>query len=395
MLPSCVPANQPARDEVPNLQQPRDDISVPSSSRSSSSGPPVLLPLGRIYPVPIEECPDKNLATALAAMSHFDLALLVPEAHRQAHMTGARTRHDDVHIKQEQTTEVDDILIDFARFFLLKVLLRDSDMKQLSPTPIMEAMWRTAILNTRFYQELCRAVNGGAFIHHTTANDSMDARAQEATRLRRMRRMKEEYRALYQAEPLEYRVDAQGMPAEAGSKGEANVDSDSNCLMPFAPPALVGNHHAANSDVQAEIDRRGAVSVEGRVAQSEQTDSTWNASASGHPDRKTTWLPPHPSRPPWANLTRGYRGMRYSNRPYGFYLDDAERKAYAFNYDGEALGYRADAIRPRGIRGIKMRMLWDDSCRPWESAESKLVYRTKLQKVRAAYAVAQPAQDSS
>jgi large subunit ribosomal protein L40e len=58
-------------------------------------------------------------------------------------------------------------LLEFQRFLELKVFTLDVDGSKLEPTPLMERMWRAAVLDTRFYARLQRRL--GMLLHRRRA----------------------------------------------------------------------------------------------------------------------------------------------------------------------------------------------------------------------------------
>ncbi|CAG8951420.1 hypothetical protein HYFRA_00007335 [Hymenoscyphus fraxineus] len=67
-----------------------------------------------------------------------------------------------------------DAVTEFRRFLTLKILVRDTMADQISPTPLMDAVWHQLILNTQVYEELQTRI--GLKLHHRPSGAS-DAEA--------------------------------------------------------------------------------------------------------------------------------------------------------------------------------------------------------------------------
>jgi hypothetical protein len=86
---------------------------------------------------------------------------------------------------------------EFERFVELKVFLRDTDAVKISPTPLMDAMWHAAILDTVFYAGL--QVKLGMMIHHRPSG----AHPEEAeARKKRLINLGNVYSVRYDSEPF-------------------------------------------------------------------------------------------------------------------------------------------------------------------------------------------------
>ncbi len=86
---------------------------------------------------------------------------------------------------------------EFERFVELKVFLRDTDAVKISPTPLMDAMWHAAILDTVFYAGL--QVKLGMMIHHRPSG----AHPEEAeARRKRLTNLGNVYHVRYDSEPF-------------------------------------------------------------------------------------------------------------------------------------------------------------------------------------------------
>lgn len=99
-----------------------------------------------------------------------------------------------------------DLLQDFVRFFLLKLMFDgDARLDLLSPTPLMDAIWHHCILSTNFYMNhLCwlghTAHCKTPFIHHRIPPQTPE---EDAARLVRLQRMRTAYRLAFNDSPIE------------------------------------------------------------------------------------------------------------------------------------------------------------------------------------------------
>ncbi|KAF4618981.1 hypothetical protein G7Y89_g14866 [Cudoniella acicularis] len=59
---------------------------------------------------------------------------------------------------------IDQAVEEFRRLIALKTFYKDQNAEMLSPTPLMDTLWHAAILDTRFYAELQKAL--GCVLHH-------------------------------------------------------------------------------------------------------------------------------------------------------------------------------------------------------------------------------------
>ena len=62
--------------------------------------------------------------------------------------------------------DVDMLLVEFIKFLIIKVTLRDYKAEKCSPSFWVDRVWHLAVLYTRLYNELCTKNLGGEFIHH-------------------------------------------------------------------------------------------------------------------------------------------------------------------------------------------------------------------------------------
>ncbi len=66
--------------------------------------------------------------------------------------------------KAHSDKDIDSVLCEYRRFMELKVAMGDYDATQLSPSPLVDAMWHLHILDTRQYLAMCS--EQPSFIHH-------------------------------------------------------------------------------------------------------------------------------------------------------------------------------------------------------------------------------------
>lgn len=91
------------------------------------------------------------------------------------------------------------ILEEFKRFMLIKVLFRDDAGTIVSPTSVMDELWHSAVLNTKFYTKLMKNINNGQMLHHRTKDAFQD---DDDARYYRAELMASAYRALFGAVPI-------------------------------------------------------------------------------------------------------------------------------------------------------------------------------------------------
>jgi hypothetical protein len=103
-------------------------------------------------------------------------------------------------------------LIEFVRFMLLKLHMRDYEGKVLSPTPLMDAVWHTAILNTRVYVDMMALLENhdGEWMHHETLNDTAENKQKRQARVAMTVAM---YKVMFETDPWTAPVEAQPSPA--------------------------------------------------------------------------------------------------------------------------------------------------------------------------------------
>jgi len=151
---------------------------------------------------------EPRLHQAAAALATVDWSTLKDEAERLSKITdGDWFKRGKVLVEARDVTPMD-IIIEFVRFILIKVSLYDWVLVRAWPTPIMESLWKCAILNTPFYRMLCEKVNDGYYMYRSA--DAIDLlyptlseRGREDQRQFRVRRVMMEYCSLFGAIPLE------------------------------------------------------------------------------------------------------------------------------------------------------------------------------------------------
>jgi len=170
--------------------------------------------------VPSGVFPGELFASKLSLLTTFDFAPLLP------HSRSALIQHG---LSAELAPR---LLLDFARFLLLKVLFEDWNADKISPTPLMDLVWHAAILNTRFYEQLLLRLN--VRIHHTAVAglESPEEFASgggdsfEQCRALRRQLAVDSYRAIYGTEPLS--VDSAALaPPTAKSSSSTCHDASS------------------------------------------------------------------------------------------------------------------------------------------------------------------------
>jgi hypothetical protein len=90
---------------------------------------------------------------------------------------------------------------EFKRFLQLKQFTRDVDEKKLQPTPLMAYMWRAAVLDTRFDDDLEEHI--GMRLHHTPADFDDEGNEIEAAESLRLAFLRTLYESRYSSLPLE------------------------------------------------------------------------------------------------------------------------------------------------------------------------------------------------
>jgi hypothetical protein len=91
-------------------------------------------------------------------------------------------------------------LREFERFLELKQFMKDSKPEKLSPTPLMDAVWHAALLETELYDRIEEHI--GIRLHHSTAGAATDAVA-SAERGRRLAVLHQLYHLRYNEHPVE------------------------------------------------------------------------------------------------------------------------------------------------------------------------------------------------
>ncbi len=86
---------------------------------------------------------------------------------------------------------------EFRRFMDLKVVLRDKYAVKISPTPLMDAMWHAAVLDTVFYAGLQKELK--MTIHHRPSGAGP---AEAEARRKRLTNLGNVYRLRYDSEPF-------------------------------------------------------------------------------------------------------------------------------------------------------------------------------------------------
>ncbi len=71
-------------------------------------------------------------------------------------------------------------VIEFVRFIALKSFVQDIDADKLSPGSVIDPVWHAAILDTRFYENLCNNALGHA-LHHRPEGEFEDDKKQRET----------------------------------------------------------------------------------------------------------------------------------------------------------------------------------------------------------------------
>jgi large subunit ribosomal protein L40e len=92
-------------------------------------------------------------------------------------------------------------LLEFTRFIELKVFLGDTDGDKIEPTGLMEQMWRAAILDTRFYDDLQRHI--GMRLHHRSPDVVLSQSESEAIE-RHLVYLRLMYSLKYDCKPTEH-----------------------------------------------------------------------------------------------------------------------------------------------------------------------------------------------
>jgi hypothetical protein len=103
-------------------------------------------------------------------------------------------------------------LREFERFLELKQFVKDSQQEKLSPTPLMDAVWHAALLETELYDRVEAHI--GMRLHHSTASAPSDATA-TAAREGRLTAMRQLYKLRYNEQPVEPSVAAAAVADDA------------------------------------------------------------------------------------------------------------------------------------------------------------------------------------
>jgi hypothetical protein len=91
-------------------------------------------------------------------------------------------------------------LREFERFLELKQFVKDSKPDKLSPTPLMDAVWHAALLETELYDRIEEHI--GMRLHHSTSGAATDA-VSSAAREARLTAMRQLYKLRYNEDPME------------------------------------------------------------------------------------------------------------------------------------------------------------------------------------------------
>jgi large subunit ribosomal protein L40e len=145
-------------------------------------------------------------------------------------------------------------IVEFIRFMLLKFHMRDFEGKVLSPTPLMDAVWHTAILNTRVYEAIMTVLanHGGKWIHHETLNETIENKQKRQARVAMTVAM---YKVMFETDPWTAPVEAQPYPvvvaAPAAPKNKKRKKSE---LITLHVKSLTGKTITLNIRLDATIE---------------------------------------------------------------------------------------------------------------------------------------------
>jgi hypothetical protein len=92
------------------------------------------------------------------------------------------------------------VLREFVRFLEIKQWAKDSDHTKISPTPLMDAVWHAALLETKLYDRIEAHV--GMRLHHSTAAAAEDGTT-SAAREERLTALRQLYQLRYNDRPVE------------------------------------------------------------------------------------------------------------------------------------------------------------------------------------------------
>jgi hypothetical protein len=132
-------------------------------------------------------------------------------------------------------------LCEFERFLELKQFVKDSRSEKLSPTPLMDAVWHAALLETELYERV--EAHTGMRLHHSTASAPSDAAATVA-REERLTAMRQLYKLRYNERPVEQVPAAATTVTSAPASSSVQARSFLLTLKPQSvhlPPFLVSS----------------------------------------------------------------------------------------------------------------------------------------------------------
>jgi hypothetical protein len=91
-------------------------------------------------------------------------------------------------------------LREFVRFLEIKHWAQDSEHTKISPTPLMDAVWHAALLETKLYERIEAHI--GMRLHHSVTAAATDA-VTSAAREERLTAMRQLYKLRYNEQPVE------------------------------------------------------------------------------------------------------------------------------------------------------------------------------------------------
>lgn len=133
----------------------------------------------------------------------------------------------------------------FFEFIYLKRLYSDEDGKLFAPTATDDLVWRTALLNTRYYQQVCG--DRASFLHRIANAPQDDANA------KRMERTRVAYQMEFNR-PLEAPI-VEGDDCERDSDEDEEEDEDDDedeVLLHRGVPFVVGDDESSSSSAWSE-----------------------------------------------------------------------------------------------------------------------------------------------
>jgi hypothetical protein len=129
-------------------------------------------------------------------------------------------------------------LREFVRFLEIKQWTQDSEHTKISPTPLMDAEWHAALLETKLYAKIQQHL--GMALHHSASGAASDP-ASSAARESRLTTMRHLYAARYNEQPVEDKEDAVAVeaPAQASAPSqEPPAASAASSAFPPVPPPV-------------------------------------------------------------------------------------------------------------------------------------------------------------